>query len=247
MHKLFSKIIAAAGLSGLLLAAGPAMAQEAFKPDFRDLALGKSAADLSPADYDVFACGSDGGPPLAQLTGWTDFAKCAPDARGLHEVYVAFGTDLKAMADRVQDQFHDEPWYKKFSGTRVAGFPVVMSMLFDDAGIARGFRVVTDQRAPIDERAHAYMLPFRVKPRFDGWVCTDTPPADGETPVGKVFINQQCSVTVGPKLVTLDTHLFRKRGQTGLDTNGQPVRGEFESLTRWETWDKAFLDKTAAK
>ena len=124
-----------------------------------------------------------------------------------------------------------------------------MSMLFDDSGIARGFRVVTDQRAGLAERAKAYLFSLRVKPQYGsaGWDCTDRPPTDGKTPVGKVFIDQLCTKATDGKLVTVESHLFRKRGQTGLDFNGRPVAGEFESLTRWEIWDRSFANTTAVQ
>jgi hypothetical protein len=152
------------------------------------------------------------------------------------------------MSDRVEARFGQSPWYQKYAGTRVAGFAVVMSVLFDDAGIARGFRVVTDQRAGLAERAKAYMFRLRVKSHYgqDAWDCVDRQPTDGQTPVGKVFINQLCTKIADDKLVTVETHLFRKRGQTGFDTNGLPVAGEFESLTRWESWDRSFLQSREA-
>jgi hypothetical protein len=227
---------------------GAALATD-FTPDFRDLALGVSAAAMPTKGYDFFACGSDGNPPLQRLTGWSDYMKCKVDKQGLHEVDVGFSSDLQALTERVEQQYQLQPWYWKYSGTRVAGFAVIMSMLFDDSGTARGFRAVTDQRGGLSEREKAFMMPLRVKGHYglDGWTCVDRPPVDGETPVGKVFINELCTKTIGLKLVTVESHLFRRRGQTGFDDNGEPIAGQYESLTRWETWDKAFLDNSAAK
>lgn len=237
-------------LAGLLFGLGAGAAAAAgFEPDFRDLALGMKASDMPTKGYDIFACGSNGGPPLVPLTGWVDYAKCAPDPNGLHEVYVAFGTRLDSMVKQLQDDGDGTPWYQKYAGTRVAGYAVVMSILFDDAGIGREFRVVTDQRAGDDERAKAFLMPLRIKGfyGFDGWTCVDRPPVDGQTPVGQVFINRLCTKTDGPKFVTVEAHLFRKKGQTGFDENGNPLPGQYESLTRLEVWDKDFKDRLAAK
>jgi hypothetical protein len=229
-----------------LASVGVAMAQEqGFEPDYRDLAIGVHANDLSTDQIDVFACGSNGGPPLAMLTGWTDYMQCAPDEKGLHEVYIEFDTELQRLVESTEEQYGESPWFKKFSGTRVANFAVVMSMLFDDEGIGRVFRVVTDQRAGIDERGQAYMLQLRVLPQYgrDGWACVDREPGPRESPVGEVYINQRCEKLNGGKLVTTESHLFRKAGQTGVDLQGHPVAGDYESLTTWETSDASFLEK----
>ncbi|MCF1742757.1 hypothetical protein [Paradevosia shaoguanensis] len=215
--------------------------EQSLAPDYRNFALGTDASDMPKDGIQVFACGSDGGPPLQALSGWEDYSKCARDKRGLHEVYVEFDTSLQRIVDATEDQYKLSPWFKKYAGTRVAGFAVVMSMLFDDSGVARGFRVVTDQRAGLDERERAFLLELRILPRYGrtGWTCLDRPPQNKETPVGETYINRLCSKDTDGKHITVETHLFRKAGQTGVNLSGRYIPGDYESLTRWEVYDQS--------
>ena len=192
----------------------------------------------------IAACGSNGGPPLSTLNGWGDYAECAADEKGLHEVYIELNTELQRLAESTEEQYGQAPWFKKFAGTRVANFAVVMSVLFDSNGIARGFRVVTDPRAGLQERAQAYLLALRILPEYgrEGWSCVDREPGPREAPVGEFHLNRFCQKQTNGKLVTVESHLFRKAGQTGVDLSGQPVPGDYESLTIWEVYDQAFLD-----
>lgn len=224
-----------------MLTLGLATAARAeFAPEFRQLGLGVDAATLATDGYEGFACGTNGGPPGLTLTGWADYMKCAPEpASGLHEVYAEYGTRIGRISEMFREQFEEELWLQQYGGTRMANFPVVLSLLFDDAGIARGFRVVTDTRAAIEDRGRAYLLRQRVMPMYgDGeWDCIDRPPKPGESGVGDVFINQVCKKTLDGKYVRIETHFFRRPGQTGVDVNGQFVPGEYDSLTRWEVFD----------
>ena len=47
---------------------------------------------------------------------------------------------------------------------------------------------------PRDRRDEAYALRNFITAQFgrDGWDCTDHPPAEGETPVMRTFIKQDC-------------------------------------------------------
>ena len=66
--------------------------------------------------------------------------------------------------------------------------------LFDDGGMLRGIRMVSDPRATPIERRMAHLLGVAVINHYgpNDWNCTDLPPAEGETPVGGVFIKQHC-------------------------------------------------------
>ena len=69
----------------------------------------------------------------------------------------------------------------------------------------------------------------------EGWICTDTPPAPGETPVGTLYINQRCSKPVkGDLRVLLNTRFLRLPGQAEFSGSGKLTVGEFESSTRLE-------------
>ena len=210
-----------------------------FTPEFRTLGLGQKATELSTEGYENFACGTNGGPPRMALEGWADFMKCPPEENGLREVYVEFGTAIGRLAELFRDTYGEELWIQQYGGTRVANFPVIMSLLFDEEGVARGFRVVTDPRAPVEDRGRAYLLRFRIFPLYgsEGWDCVDRPPAAGETGVGNTYLNQVCRKEVDGKRVRVEAHFFRRPGQTGVDANGLFEPGQYESMTRWEVFD----------
>jgi hypothetical protein len=224
------------------LSFGTAVAAADFEPEFRTLGLGVAAADLTTEGYEAFACGSDGGTPLAPIEGWIDYAKCAPDELGLHEVYVEYGRRAGELAERFRDEYDDELWIQRFVGTRMANFPVVLSLLFDDQGISRGFRAITDERAPTEDRGRAYLFRYRVMELYNPalWTCVSIPPSDGETPVGDTYVHDICKQTTADgKFVRVSAEFYRKRGQTGHDINGMYVEGEYKSMTRWEVFDPA--------
>lgn len=214
----------------------------AFPPEFRTLGLGLKADEITTEGYDSFACGSNGNVPLKALTGWTDFKECEPDENGLYEVAVEFGNRTERMSQLFHDQYDEELWIQQFGGTRIANFPVVMSLLFDEDGISRGFRAVTDSRAPIEDRGRSYLLRFRVYSHYGegDWDCMRYQPRNGHTPVGKTYIDEVCSRSVDGKLVRVEAHVYRRPGQTGMDSRGMFEQGQFESLTRWEVWDASY-------
>lgn len=227
-------------LLAVVLASASMAAQPApFRPEFRTLALGETAASLTTEGYEAFACGSNGATPLHKITGWTDFMKCAPEPNGLREVYVEFGRRLGQLAERFKDQYGEDLWIERFGGTRLANFPVVLSLLFDAGGVVRGFRAVTDSRAATQDRGRAYLFRFRVFQLYGekGWDCKDLDPAPGETGVGEMFLKQICRKNIEGKHVRVEAHYFRKPGQTGVDIQGMFEPGQYESMTRWEAFD----------
>jgi hypothetical protein len=217
-------------------------APSALPPDFRTLGIGQDAAELTTEGYDRFACGNNGNLPLQAISGWTEYAKCAPDENGLHEVVVEFGNSTERLSQLFHEQYDEELWLQPFGGTRVANFPVVMSLLFDENGVSRGFRAVTDSRAETRDRSKAYLLRFRVYSHYgsDGWGCENFKPRFGRTPVGTNYVDEVCTKSVDGKFVRVEGHAFRKPGQTGVDMTGMFAPGEFESQTRWEAWDASF-------
>ena len=236
-------------LAAALLAL-PASAQDAAvrtQGDLRDLTIGKPAAELPTEGYYAFACGSNGGTPLEQLDDWTAFRQCARDrATGLYEVYVEYDDQGEYLARMLQEAFGAEEGrlgLRKFYGTKVAGHPVVLSLLFDDAGVAQAIRAVTDQRADLDYRRNAYLLRVPLMNAFgsQGWDCVNPPLENGETPVGAFFVKMRCEkiVATGRRMV-LEAHLYRKAGQTGFDRAGNTLEGDFFSQGRWEIWNPAY-------
>src|SRR5438876_577449 len=83
-----------------------------------------------------FACGSNGGPPRQQLSGFGDFGRCRAEANGLREVYFEYDDEYEYIA-RARDLPRE---ISRWAGTTEAGFPVVVSGLFNDNGVLKGIR-----------------------------------------------------------------------------------------------------------
>jgi hypothetical protein len=220
-------------LAFALAAPAAAVCADDDQAELRGLRLGMQAATMSTDGFDDFACGSNGGPPRAPLSGWAEFSACRPEASGLHEVYVRFDEQRAYQAKA----FGDPTLPSEANGTRVAGHPVILSVLFNDAGIAQEIRIVTDPRTPLSLRRMAQLLRLRVIAHYgdEGWTCVDLPAEPGETPVGKIFIKQRCEKTTPEHHLIMQARLLRKPGQTDYDPATKEYRpGQFESLTRLE-------------
>jgi hypothetical protein len=218
----------------LVLGASAASGEDATaRADIWSLKLGTPAAALPRDAFVDYACGSNGGPPQLAIAGWSDYRKCRPEPNGLREVYFRYDDELEYWA-----RAHRAPTLiAQYAGTKVLDFPVVVSGLFDAGGSLAGLRIVTDPQASPQERKEAYTLSNFFKARYggQGWVCVDTPPAPGETPVGSLYINRRCSklVTGGMRAVLM-TRFFRKPGQAEFSGSGKLTVGQFESATRLE-------------
>ena len=164
-----------------------------------DLKVGAPIAEQPhPSEFRGFACGSNGGPPRAPLTGWADFKRCPAEPGGLHEVYFEYDDELEYIA-RAHD---DDREISRWAGTHEVTFPVITSALFDDAGVLKGIRMVTDARpehrnditeANRKKREEAYTLGTVIASRFNidpAQDCQSVPPAEGETSVGSLFVKR---------------------------------------------------------
>jgi hypothetical protein len=207
--------------------------------ELHGLKLGLSAQSMSHDGFGDLACGSNGGAPRTPLDDWAEFKTCRPEGNGLHEVYARFDDEDEFIGKAI-----DDPLYAGHrTGTRVAGHPVILSVLFDDDGVLRGIRVVSDPRAGTSERRMAHLLRLAVINRYDptGWTCTDLPAAPGETPVGGVFLKQRCEKLVPERHMTIEARFLRKAGQNAVDRQSGEYRpGQFESWTRFELMDPTY-------
>ena len=59
-----------------------------------DLQLG-TPLDKLPDEFIDYACGTNGGPPSAPLSGWRDVTRCRPELSGLREVYFRYDDELE--------------------------------------------------------------------------------------------------------------------------------------------------------
>jgi hypothetical protein len=207
--------------------------------ELHGLKLGLNAKAMTLDGWGDLACGSNGGPPRQKLDGWSDFKKCRPEASGLYEIAARFEDEDEYIGKAI-----DDPMYaSQRTGTRVAGHPVILSVLFDGEGVLRGIRFVSDPRGTPIERRMAHMLRLAVINHYepDGWKCTDFPAAEGETPVGGVFIKQRCEKTTPERALTVEAHFLRKPGQNAIDpATREYTQGQFESWTRFELFDPAY-------
>jgi hypothetical protein len=201
------------GLAVLMcvLLAGPAQAAEdPLDGDLRDLRVGMSVDELPAEGYEDLACGSDGGAPGAALASWAQFERCPPDAAGLHEVTFAYAASpLAELGDR-------------WEGTKVAGHPVIPSLLIDGQGVVQGIRIVTDPDTRMYLKKKAFLLGIRVMGRYgrDGWTCTEAEPGAARAPVGGLFIDRRCEKTFHDRRLILDTDLYRTADQRDQEFTG---------------------------
>jgi hypothetical protein len=232
-----AKLLVLIGCAATLLAADGVRAQpqpsdRPARAEVWDLRLG-TPLDRLPDEFTDYACGSNGGPPSIPLGGWSDFRRCRLDPAGLREVYFRYDDELEYWAKA--NNFATE--IEKYSGTKVYDFPVVLSARLDETGVLAGLRIVSDPRDTSRDRDEAYLLRNFLTARFgrEGWDCVDLPLAEGETPVARTAIKQRCRKTVAGAVADIETHFFRKKGQSQFDPqSGRTTEGQFESLVRFE-------------
>ncbi|MCW5696678.1 MAG: pentapeptide repeat-containing protein [Bauldia sp.] len=217
----------------ILAADGFAQGEIDFEPSVWDLELGLHARELPDEQFVDYACGTNGGPPSGVIAGWTDYARCnAEAATGWHEVYFQYD-DLFELVARARG---DQVRAALFANTTVYSRPVIASALFDDDGFMRGLRLVTDPRNET-RRELAYTLSGYLQARYDGdWQCENLPRLEGEAAVQNIYIKKLCTLENAATGImrSIETHFYRRPGQSILDANNLPTEGYFESLTRFE-------------
>jgi hypothetical protein len=222
-----------------LVAVGTAHAQDEPKRfTIWDIHIGDVASDV-PNEFAAYACGTNGGPPSIPLANFTEFKRCKPEASGLREVYFEYDDELeyRARALNITSEI------RRYAGTTVFEFPIVASLLFDQAGRAMGERLVTDPRQHSSRRRiEFWTLANFLRQRYgqDGWSCKDLPPADGEGPAGTTFIKNHCEKRAHGLHFILEQRYLQKKGQRFLDPHtGKPESEAYESETRFELYDAA--------
>ncbi len=224
-------------LAFVLLFCAPVAAQEPGKQtDIWDLRIGTPAAALPGDAFGEYACGTDGGPPSTPLAGFGDFARCRPEASGLREVQMRYDDELEYWA-----RAHEHPQLiERYQGTRLFIHPIILSALFDEEGVLRGVRAVTDSRATLRQRLVAYSMAAYIRGWFkeEGWTCTTAPAVEGEEPVDGRLIKEGCEKRLDDSVIRVSARLLRKPGQTFIDPHTNEIRrGYFESTARMERLD----------
>lgn len=171
-----------------------AAAQAVPSYDLRDITVGMPVGDLPNEGYVNLTCAKDPGRKLATWSAWRD---CPADEQARHAVRFDFDPETS------QD------------GTKVAGHPVLLTVLVDDKGTVTGLTIETDPKARLYIRKKAFLLGNQVKSRYgaEGWDCSEQQPTANEQPVGGVFLREVCRKTVPGRMVTVERELFRKPDQ----------------------------------
>jgi len=169
-----------------LLATRPAEAQVQ-SADVREFRVGMPLSTLPARGYAELKCIADS----KSLAAWGDYQTCNQDAQGLREV--GFRYD--------DDGGHD---------TKIAGQPVLLSLLFGQNGVVQAIRVRTDPSARLFLRKRGYIFGQQVMARYGdaGWSCTDMKPKADEEPIGGVFLSEHCEKAFGVRHIVMDRALF---------------------------------------
>ncbi|MBN9309921.1 MAG: hypothetical protein J0I99_12975 [Devosia sp.] len=205
-----------------------------------DVKFGAPITQIPLSAVALIACGTNGGPPSVPLRDFTEFATCPAEASGLHEVFFTYDDEQDYIAKALEDEYRFAQ-----GGTSIYAHPVVFTVLVDAAGIARGIRIVTDERAGERDRRVAVRLADNLRGRYSPWspACEDIPATDGQQPVGSIFIHQICTGTSpdGDATMRLEATYFRKKGQTSISRETQQVqKNYFQSATRLEVVQQPF-------
>ncbi|MBX5454421.1 MAG: hypothetical protein K6U10_10870 [Acidobacteriia bacterium] len=183
----------------LSAAAGLARAQSTPEEnDLREFRVGMPVSALPKTGYRDFSCAAD---PAISLSGWQDFAKCPEDGAHRHGVRFFYDDAANPMAKLSA----------KFQGTKVAGHPVLLTLLIGDDRRVQALRIETDPSARLYLRKKAFLFADQVKLHFgqDGWKCSEGTPSATEQPVGGVFYKEHCEKTTPTRHFVLDRALYR--------------------------------------
>ena len=200
-------------------------------PRIWDLQLPSPVGDLPEEEFVDPACGTNGGPPGLAIGTFERFERCRPEASGLREIWFRYDDEWELIARAARDP----DAIARNNAMVVLGQPVTLSLLIDRFGLVQGYRIFTDPRTDEELRAQAYGVAIAFKARFgtDGWICNDTPAAEGETPILGIFVKERCEKVADGLAITVESRHYYKPGQAMLDPNtGLPTVNQFESSAR---------------
>jgi hypothetical protein len=224
----------AAALALILTGAGDRTARaEPPMPQIWDVTPGSPVGSLPDDAFVDPACGTNGGPPGLPIGGFENFAKCRAESSGLREVWFRYDDEVEYIARAARDA----DAVARSNAMVVLGQPVILSLLVNGAGLAQGYRIITDPHADEELRMYAYTVAIAFKARFgtDGWVCDQLAPAEGETPITGIFVKERCRKVEDGQEIVVESRYYYKPGQALLDPNtGLPTVNQFESSARMQ-------------
>src|SRR5262249_7240297 len=163
-------------------------------PKIWDVSFGTAVAALPLSDFVDTACGTNGGPPARVLKSFYEFAQCPVErTTGLHEVWFRYDDEMEDVARARRSDI----MVRQYQANSLAGQPMLDSLLFGDAGLVQGYRVVNDPRADARNRIDAFGLADIFKGMGASLECTDLPPAEGERPIDDLLVKEVCESKAG--------------------------------------------------
>lgn len=219
------------------LTAGTAYAQKT-APKIWDIKLDVPISELPLADFVDPACGTNGGPPARVLKSFAEFSQCAAETTtGLREVWFRYDDEMEYVARARRSDI----MIRQYSANSLAGQPIITSLLIDEGGMVRGYRIVNDPRAEGATRIAAFGLADIFKGIAGlGLDCTDLPLAEGERPIDDWYVKQVCDKRTNERVVRIEARRYYKPGQFAVDPNeNRLTENLFESSARIEVYRPA--------
>ncbi len=197
-------ILALASFACIGLALAPRPAAAAFdgpdpaRNDLRDLKVGMSVAELPSKGYVELFCAKN---PDQKLTSWSEYTRCSPDEQGRYDIRFKFDESTNILS----------PLDDKYSGTKVGGHPVILTLMIGSAARVTGLDIKTDPKARLSLRKRAFLLATQAMNFYgsDGWKCEGRHPDGEEAPIGNVFIDQRCEKVLPQRKVIVERRFFR--------------------------------------
>jgi hypothetical protein len=180
-----------------------AVGHAAEQTDLRDLRVGMKVSAIPAGEYVDLICAAE---PARKLDDWSGYRACPAEPSGERAVGFHFNDELNPLA-RVNDTYE---------GTKIAGHPVALALLINEAGEVAALRIDTDPHARLFWRKKAFLLARLVKVHYgeEGWTCRPSPPAEGETPVGGLLIKDHCEKSADHRRIQMDQFVYRRPGQS---------------------------------
>lgn len=189
--------------------------------DLREFRIGLRVDELPKAGYRDFTCAAE---PGRKLAGWQDFASCPKDASGFHALGFRYDESANPLSKA----------NSLYEGTKVAGHPVLLTLLVGDDARVGGLVIETDPSAPLYLRKKAFLFAEQIKSRWgeQGWTCTEGQPGGAEEPVGGLFFKERCEKQTPTRRLVFDRTLYRPSGEdakhfvsrTRLEILGNPTQ-----------------------
>ncbi len=169
--------------------------------ELREFRLGMKAADLPAVGYTGFTCADEAS---HQLAAWSGYTGCPVDSAGYRGISFRYDDSVNPRLRLGSN----------YGGTKVAGQPVLLTLLIGPDARVMAIRIQTDPSVRLFMHKKQFLFADQIKAHYgvDGWSCRDAKPKDGEEPVGGVFIHQHCDKTDAGKQLSLDQELYRQDG-----------------------------------